>query len=68
VNASKSIIVVVISICSIFSSVLATAENSPKEWSRTQPYPLHEVYYPGTGALAADVKPGLTAVPFMDKK
>ena len=26
----------------------------PTEWSRTQPYPSHEVYYPGTEALGAD--------------
>ena len=56
------------SLCFILASGLATAEEAPGKWSRTQPYPLLEVYYPGTGALAADVKPGLTAVPFMDKK
>ena len=42
------------SLCSILASGLATAEKAPEEWSRTQPYPVHEVYYPGTEALAAD--------------
>ncbi len=30
------------------------AESSPSEWPRTQPYPIREVYYPGTEALASD--------------
>jgi ribonuclease Z len=30
------------------------AASSPAEWSRTQPHPTHEVYYPGTEALAPD--------------
>ena len=33
---------------------LAHAEQAPMEWSRTQPYPVHDVYYPGTEALAPD--------------
>jgi hypothetical protein len=28
--------------------------TAPTEWSRTQPYPVRDVYYPGTEALAAD--------------
>jgi ribonuclease Z len=28
--------------------------GEPREWSRTSPYPVHDVYYPGTEALAAD--------------
>ena len=64
----KLLMIAIASLCFILASGLATAEEAPGEWSRTRPYPLHEVYYPGTGALAADVKPGLTAVPFMDKK
>jgi ribonuclease Z len=30
------------------------ATASPVEWSRTKPYPKHDVYYPGTEALAPD--------------
>ncbi len=30
------------------------AAPSPVEWSRTEPYPRHNVYYPGTEALAPD--------------
>ncbi len=30
------------------------ADAGPKEWSRTQPFPTHDVYYPGTEALAPD--------------
>ena len=30
------------------------AESTPAEWSRTKPYPNHDVYYPGTEALAPD--------------
>ena len=47
----------IISVASFFSVItfgLATAEQAPKEWSRTQPYPVHDVYYPGTEALAPD--------------
>jgi ribonuclease Z len=29
-------------------------ESGPVEWSPTEPYPEHDVYYPGTEALAAD--------------
>ena len=32
----------------------AEAQSAPQEWSRTQPYPIHDVYYPGTEALAPD--------------
>ena len=28
--------------------------GGPMEWSRTEPYPRHDVYYPGTEALAPD--------------
>jgi ribonuclease Z len=30
------------------------AASSPAEWSRTRPHPQHDVYYPGTEALAPD--------------
>jgi ribonuclease Z len=30
------------------------AAPKPVEWSRTQPFPRHEAYYPGTEALAPD--------------
>jgi hypothetical protein len=32
----------------------ANAESAPVEWSRTQPFPAHDVYYPGTEELATD--------------
>jgi ribonuclease Z len=31
-----------------------SAPSSPVEWSPTEPYPKHDVYYPGTEALAPD--------------
>ncbi len=39
---------------SVIAFGMATAEQAPKEWSRTQPFPVHDVYYPGTEALAPD--------------
>ncbi|MEE9590459.1 MAG: hypothetical protein V3V97_20840, partial [Hyphomicrobiaceae bacterium] len=30
------------------------ATSSEDKWSPTKPYPKHDVYYPGTGALAPD--------------
>ena len=30
------------------------AESKPVEWSPTRPFPQHDVYYPGTEALASD--------------
>ena len=50
----KLSIIAMASLCSILASGMAMAEKAPEEWSRTQPYPVHEVYYPGTEALAAD--------------
>jgi ribonuclease Z len=38
----------------LFILGLAHAEQAPMEWSRTEPYPVHDVYYPGTEALAPD--------------
>jgi ribonuclease Z len=32
----------------------ASAPAEPKEWSPTGPYPIHDVYYPGTESLAPD--------------
>ncbi len=32
----------------------AASEPEIEAWSRTGPYPAHEVYYPGTETLAAD--------------
>ena len=32
----------------------AHAQGNPQAWSRTQPYPVHDVYYPGTETLAPD--------------
>ena len=29
----------------------AAESKQPKEWSRTGPYPIHDVYYPGTETL-----------------
>lgn len=41
-----------------FSPDLMTAaqagEHQVREWSRTEPFPVHDVYYPGTEKLAAD--------------
>jgi ribonuclease Z len=31
-----------------------TARRGPVEWSRTEPFPKHDVYFPGTEALAPD--------------
>ena len=53
-SVSKSTIIAVVSVFSVITFGLATAEQAPKEWSRTQPYPEHDVYYPGTEALAPD--------------
>ena len=33
-NISKPVIIVVATLCSMFSSVLAAADNTPEEWSR----------------------------------
>jgi ribonuclease Z len=32
----------------------ASANDSADQWSRTKPYPKHDVYYPGTEELGAD--------------
>lgn len=38
-----------------FSETNAAAHSSgPKEWSRTEPFPQHNVYFPGTETLAPD--------------
>ena len=52
--ATKSTIIAAVSLFSVIAFGLATAEKAPTEWSRTQPYPVHDVYYPGTEALAPD--------------
>ena len=51
---SKSTIISVVGFFSLIAFGLATAGQAPQEWSRTQPYPVHDVYYPGTEALAPD--------------
>ena len=38
----------------IISEARAQSAGGVTEWSRTGPYPHHEVYYPGTETLAAD--------------
>ena len=29
----------------------AASAQAPREWSRTKPYPVHDVYYPGTEGI-----------------
>ena len=53
-TTNKSAIISVLGFLSILTFGLANAEQTPKEWSRTRPYPVHDVYYPGTEALAPD--------------
>ncbi len=36
------------------SAATAASHSGPQEWSRTGPYPVQEVYYPGTETLAPD--------------
>jgi ribonuclease Z len=40
---------------SVVESEMAVAEqDGPKKWSPTKPFPMHEVYYPGTEELSPD--------------
>jgi len=40
---------------SVLDSEVAVAEqDGPKKWSPTKPFPVHDVYYPGTETLGPD--------------
>jgi len=51
VTTAKAVAVSLLSF--VFTVAVGTAVDSkqPEEWSRTGPYPVHEVYYPGTETL-----------------
>ena len=53
-TARRKTVVALAGILSIIAFGSVIADKAPKEWSRTQPYPQHDVYYPGTEALGSD--------------
>ena len=50
----KQMMVSLASVISVIAFSAVIAGKAPEEWSRTQPYPQHDVYHPGTEALAPD--------------
>jgi len=50
----KTAIISIVSFISVITFGTVTAGKVPEEWSPTQPYPEHDVYYPGTEALSPD--------------
>jgi ribonuclease Z len=50
----KTAIISIVSFISVIVFGTVTAGKIPEKWSRTQPYPEQDVYYPGTEALSPD--------------